>query len=162
MSGFMKLGDLKGESKDQNHKDWILIDSVSNAVHRSIPEGAKDVQRSRGQTTAGDVVVVRQMDKSSVKLQEATATGKYFKEVEIDLCHQIEGKQETYLKYKLENVIISSYSFHGSASGNPQPSEEITMNYTKATWTYTEYDNDKGTKKGNVEGSFELGVHKGA
>jgi len=36
----------------------------------SIPEGAKDAQRSRGDTTLGDVVIVRELDKSSTKLQE--------------------------------------------------------------------------------------------
>jgi len=160
MSAFMKMGDLEGESSDPKHSKWILIESLSNAVHRSIPEGAKDQQRARGQTTAGDVVVVRQMDKSSVKLQEACATGKYFPEVEIHLCVQSDKNQEPYLKYKLENVIVSSYSFHGSASGSPLPSEEVTINYTKATWTYIQVDPKTLKPGGSVEGMFSPGEHK--
>jgi type VI secretion system secreted protein Hcp len=66
----MKLGDIKGEATDQGHKDWILIESMSSPIHRSVPEGAKDQQRTKGHTTLGDVVVVRQLDKSSTKLQD--------------------------------------------------------------------------------------------
>jgi type VI secretion system secreted protein Hcp len=162
MSAFLKMTGLDGEATDQNHKAWILIESLSTGIHRSIPEGAKDQQRSRGQTTAGDIVVVRQMDATSVKLQEAVATGKLYKDVEVHLCNQVEGKQEPYLKYKLENVIVSSYSFHGSATGSPLPSEEITMNYTKATWTYIKLDPKTGKNQGQVEGAYDPGEHKGS
>ncbi|HTN76134.1 MAG TPA: type VI secretion system tube protein Hcp, partial [Pirellulaceae bacterium] len=117
MPAFMKLGDIKGESTDQGHKDWILIESMSAPIYRNIPEGARDNERVRGRTTCGDVVVVRQFDKSSVKLQAACANGTFFKEVELHLCAQVKNKAEPYLKYKLSNVIITSYSFHGTAEG---------------------------------------------
>ena len=97
------------------------------------------------------------MDKSSVKLKEACATGKYLSEVEINLTHETQGKNETYLKYKLKDVILSSYTFHGNASGTPVPSEEITLNYHEGEWTYVEFDNAKGTSKGNVVGKYNPG-----
>ena len=71
MPAFMKLGDIKGECTDTDHKDWIIIESMSSPMYRSIPQGAKDQQRTKGETTLGDVVVSRQLDKSSTKLQEA-------------------------------------------------------------------------------------------
>ncbi len=159
MPAFMKLGDIKGESTDQGHKDWILIESMSSPIYRNIPEGARDNERMRGRTTIGDVVCVRQLDKSSVKLQEACANGTFFKEVEIHLCSQVKNKAEPYLKYKLENVIITSYSFHGTADGG-KPSEEITMNYTKVTWTFMLLNKDSGAGEGQVETKFDLGAHK--
>ena len=159
MPAFMKLGDIKGESTDQGHKDWILIESMSSPIYRNIPEGARDNERMRGRTTIGDVVCVRQLDKSSVKLQEACANGTFFKEVEIHLCSQVKNKAEPYLKYKLENVIITSYSFHGTAEGG-KPSEEITMNYTKVEWTFVVLNKDTGNQEGTVPGKFDLGAHK--
>jgi len=157
MPAFMKLGDVKGEATDQGHKDWIIISSMSSPVFRSIPEGAKDQQRTKGDTTLGDIVVVRQMDKSSTKLQEACANGTFFKEVEIHFCTTVKNKQEPYLKYKLENVIVTSYSFHGNSSGDPLPSEEMTMGYTKAEWTYIIVDPNTGDPKGNVPGKYTPG-----
>ena len=51
MPAFMKLGDIKGEATDADHKDWIIIESMSSPIFRSIPEGAKDQQRTKGETT---------------------------------------------------------------------------------------------------------------
>ena len=33
------------------------------------------------------------------------------------------------------------------------------MNFSKITYTYTEFDNQKGTKKGNVETAYEMGTN---
>ena len=157
MPAYLKIGDIKGEATDEGHKDWVIIQSMSSPVFRSIPEGAKDSQRSRGETTLGDVVCVRELDKSSTKLQEACATGKFFEEVEVHFCTEIKGKREPYLKYKLKNVIVSSYSFHGTASGDPLPSEEVTLGYSEVEWNYIILDPKTGDNKGNVPGKYELG-----
>lgn len=157
MPAFMKLGDIKGESTDAGHKDWILLESMSSPVYRSVSEGAKDMQRSRGETTLGDVVVVRQLDKSSTKLQEACANGTFFSEVEIHLCTQVKNKAEPYLTYKLKDVIVTSYSFHGTASADPLPSEEISLGYTEVEWTYVVIDPKTGDKKGQVPAKYNPG-----
>ncbi len=157
MPAFMKLGDIKGEATDSGHKEWIIIQSMSSPIFRSIPEGAKDSQRSRGETTLGDIVVVRELDKSSTKLQEACANGTFFKEVEIHFCTTVQNKQEPYLKYLLKNVIVSSYSFHGNASGDPLPSEEVTVGYSEVEWTYIVVDPETGKPKGNVPAGYKPG-----
>ena len=160
MAAFMKLGDIKGEATDNEHKDWIIIQSMSSPIFRSVPEGAKDSQRTKGQTTLGDVVVVRELDKSSTKLQEACANGTFFDEVEIHFCTTVKNKQEPYLTYLLKDVIVTSYSFHGNSAGDPLPSEEITLGYTEVEWTYITIDPKTGDKKGNVPAKYNPG--KGA
>ena len=158
MPAFMKLGDIKGEATDKGHKEWIIIQSMSSPIFRSIPEGAKDSQRSRGETTLGDIVVVRELDKSSTKLQESCAKGEFFKEVEIHFCTTVQNKQEPYLKYKLENVIVSSYSVHANASGDPLPSEEITLGYTAVEWVYVVVNPETGKPESNIPAGYKLGV----
>jgi type VI secretion system secreted protein Hcp len=160
MPAFMKLGDIKGESGDSDHKEWIIIESLSAPIFRSIPTGARDQQRTKGDTTLGDIHIVRQLDKSSTKLQEACANGTFFKEVEIHLCTTVKNKQEPYLIYKLSDVIISSYSMHGNSSGNPLPSEEVSMNYQKVEWTYVVVDPKTGDNKGKVVGKYEPSAGK--
>ena len=154
MPAFMKLGDIKGEATDADHKDWIIIESMSSPMYRSIPAGAKDQQRTKGETTLGDIALNRQLDKSSTKLQEACANGTFFKEVEIHLCTTVKNKQEPYLKYKLADVIVSSYAFHGNSSGSPLPSEQVTLGYTKVDWEYIVIDPKTGDKTGNVPAKY--------
>lgn len=158
MPAFVKLGDIKGEATDTDHKDWIIIESMSSPIYRSIAEGAKDSQRTKGTTTLGDIVVVRELDKSSTKLQEACANGTFFKEVEIHFCTTMKNKQEPYLTYKLKNVIVSSYSFHGNAAGDPLPTEEVTLGYTEVEWTYITIDPKTGDKVGNVPAKYNPGT----
>jgi len=157
MSAFMEIKGIDGQATDQGHKNWILIESMSSPIMRSIPSGAVDVQRTQGETTLGDVVVVRSLDKSSVKLQEACAEGKFLKKVEIDFCNTVASKEEPYLKYILNDVIVTSYSFHGSASGSPLPSEQVTLNYGSVTWTYIILDPKTGDQKGQVSVDYDPG-----
>lgn len=158
MPAYMKLGDIKGEAEDTDHKEWIIIESMSSPIYRTIPEGAVAQQRTKGSTTLGDIVVVRQLDKSSTKLQEACANGTFFKEVEIHLCTTVKNKQEPYLKYKLADAIVTSYSVHGNASGSPLPSEQITMGYTQADWVYIVVDPKSGENKGAVPAKYNPGT----
>lgn len=160
MGLFIKIDGIDGESTDSSHSKWIIADSASMPVFRSIPGGAVDQQRTKGETTLGDITVVRQLDKSSPKLWEQCVTGKFNKEVTIEFTTTMKGKTETYLKLKLENVIFSSYSVHGNSSGEPLPSEQFSINAVKATYTYTEFDNKTGDKKGNVQAAYELGANK--
>jgi type VI secretion system secreted protein Hcp len=154
MPAFVKLGDIKGQATDAGHKDWIIIESMSAPIHRSIPANARDQQRTQGSTALGDVVLVRELDKSSTKIQEACANGTFFPDVQIDLCATVGNNQEPYLQYKLKNVIITSYSFHGNASGSPLPSEELTLGYTEIEWNYIVLNPDTGKKEGNVPGKY--------
>lgn len=160
MGLYVQVDGIEGESTDSNHQKWILADSASLPVFRSIPSGAVDQQRTKGETQLGDISIVRQLDKSSPKLFEAVAAGKFNKKVTMEFTTQTGGKNETYLKLVCENVIFSGYSVSGNSSGDPMPSEQVSMNCTKITYTYTEYDNKTGSKKGNVEATYELGANK--
>ncbi len=160
MAAFMKMGDIKGESTDAGHKDWIIIDNASAGIQRSIPQGAKDQQRTKGETTLGDLVVVRQLDKSSTKLQEACANGTFFPVVELHFCTTVKNRQEPYLTYMMKNVVVTSYGFHGNSSGSPLPSEQVSIGFTEVEWTYILVDPESGDKKGNVPAKYKPGEGK--
>jgi type VI secretion system secreted protein Hcp len=153
MPAYLKIGDIKGEVTDANHKDWIAMDAISNGVSRTIPPAAKDAARARGDTMLSDVSITRTMDKSSVKLQEACASGKFFTEAEIHLCTTIKEKQQPYFEMKIKNVVISSYSFAGT--GSNEPSESLSLSFTAVEWTYIVLDPNTGDNKGNVPAKYE-------
>ena len=160
MPAFLKLGDIKGESTDTGHPDWIRIDAMSSPIMRSIPQGAKDQQRARGETTLGDISISKQVDKSTPNLLAACANGKFIPEVQVNFCTTVKGKQEPYMTYKLKNVVVTSHSFHGVGDGSSLPTEEITLGYTEVDWNYVVIDPNTGANKGNVPAKYQLG--KGA
>jgi type VI secretion system secreted protein Hcp len=154
MSAFIKIGDIEGQATDKNHKAWILVDTLSSSINRSIPQGAKDSQRTQGETTLGDIVISRILDKSTPKLSEACAAGRQFPEVEVHFCTTVGGAEEPYLKYKLKNVMLTSYSYAGNSSGDPLGSETLTLGYTEVEWTYVVINPDTLKKEGQVPGKY--------
>jgi type VI secretion system secreted protein Hcp len=154
MAAFVKLGDIEGQATDQNHDKWILLDSLSSDIVRSIPQGAKDSQRTQGETQLQDIVIVRTLDKSTPKLAEACAAGTLFPQVEVHFCTTAEGVEEPYLKYKLKNVILTSYNYNGNSTGDPLGTESLTLSYTEVEWTYIVINPDTLKKEGNVPGKY--------
>lgn len=152
---FIKIGDIKGESKDSAHKDWINLLSVSHGITRP-GGGATGSTRQRASATFGDVVVVKELDKSSPKLQEAIANGQVFPKLELELTSPSGGSQsEPYIKWELTNVQISGYRLNGASAGTERPTETFSLNYEEIKVTYTEFD-DTGRKGGNVEYSWKV------
>ena len=165
MGAFMKLatekgGNVKGEATDEQHKDWILLESMNAEINRSIAEGAQGRERRAGNTSLFDVRVVRHLDKSSLPLQAACGFGDLCPEVEIHFCTQVKNKQEPHLIYKLKDVIITRYCFEGVESGDPLPKEELSLSYTQVELTQNVIDPDTGDKGGSVQYTIDVGRQK--
>ena len=121
-AGYIKFDGIDGESVDKDHKDWINLLSFSD--DSKIRE---DSVSTRYQYDVSDIIVVKELDKSSPKLAESIAMGKVFPKVEIHL----DSGKETYYVYKLTNVMITSYTISGT--NNEIPTEEFSLNYEKIT-----------------------------
>ena len=146
---FMKIGMIEGESQDKAHDKWVEIQSMTSAISRSV--GAI---RAQGQTTLGDVCVVRYLDKSSPKLSEACANGTLYDEVQIDFTSQIKDKNEPYLTYKLKNVIVTGYTLRCVGDITEKATEEVMLNFTDVEWTYMVWDKKTFKKVGPVAGKY--------
>ncbi|MDH3824586.1 MAG: type VI secretion system tube protein Hcp [Nitrosopumilus sp.] len=123
-AGYIKFDGVDGESTDRDHKDWIILLSFSQETW--MPE---DSATTRDQYEVSDIIVVKELDKSSPKLAESIAKGKVFPKVEIHL----DSGNETYYAYELTNVMITSYSISGT--GNDVPIEEFSLNYEEIAFT---------------------------
>ncbi|MEZ6136663.1 MAG: type VI secretion system tube protein Hcp [Pirellulaceae bacterium] len=160
MAGYLKIGDIKGESIDAAHPDWINLISVSQSLSRPMQSGISGSTRQRASVTCGDVVVTKEMDSSTPKLIEANCDGTVFKEVLIDVCTSTGGKQRVpYYQWKLEQVMVSSYDVSGQATDGGQFYETISLNFEKIAWTYDKMGKD-GKSKGKVDATWD--VEKGA
>jgi type VI secretion system secreted protein Hcp len=177
-SMFIKFDGVDGEAKDKAHKGWSDIVSFNQAISNPVVEGRTG--RHRSQPSFGDVVCVKELDKSSPKIQESMTNGKVFPKVEIHLTEYYAGEgRVTYLKYELTNVMVTSYgvvaptntegltgvvapsnlgdpsSVVGPTNTRDVPIELVSLNFAEVKVTYTELDND-GKSKGNVEYSWKV------
>ena len=157
MGLFLLLTGIVGESTDANHTSWIRCDSASLPVFRSIPSGAVDQQRTKGETTLGDCSISRQLDLSSPKIMLACAQGTFYTAVNLDFTTTMDGNSQNYLTFIFNNAVITSYSVSGNDTGMPLPSESMSINFTGVAMNYTTVDNNTGKPTGSVPVTFMLG-----
>jgi len=150
---FIQITGIDGEATDDAHKDWIEI--LSYSMGMADPEaGATGATRRRGTVVLEDIVLVKELDKSSPKLMEKCAKGEVIPSLVMDVCRVAGESSSTYYKYELENVMVTSFYSSGSTEEGV-PVETITLNYEEITVTYTETDSE-GKSKGNVEFNWKV------
>ena len=150
--GFLQIVDIDGEASAPGHEGEIEIHGIDWGFLRPIPD--MESPRTRGDTIFEDLVLTKEIDKSTPKLIEACASGKVFAQAEITLLKEAGGGQVEYLKVTLTNVQISSYNFHGSGGSGP-PISSAGLSYEKLKIVYTEFD-ESGSSKGDVEATWDI------
>ena len=78
---FAKLGDIKGESLDDKHKDEIEVLSWSWGVTNAVTLAGTGA--GQGKAHFGDLSLTHKIDKASPVLMQACATGVHLKEATI-------------------------------------------------------------------------------
>ena len=118
MAVYMKYGDIKGEVTAEGYKDLLHVDSVGFGVSRPSHSetGAGQGKRHTDACTCSDLQVSRASDKASPLLFNEACGGEPAK-VQIDFVKTEKKKLVTYLKYKLKDVLITSYSQSGGEGG---------------------------------------------
>jgi type VI secretion system secreted protein Hcp len=150
---FAKYDGVDGSSADIDHKDWIVLESVTAPIVReTVVDPETGVVSNRGDVVFGDIVLVKKVDKSTTKLIFEVCHGEFSKEVEIHVCTSTSAggrsstSEQPYIIYKLKDAVISSYKLITNADGTAY--EEITLGYTKVEWTYVAFDPKTGAKIG--------------
>ncbi|MFL5342350.1 MAG: Hcp family type VI secretion system effector [Gemmataceae bacterium] len=133
MAIFMKMEGIDGNSTSAGHEGWVIVDSLQFGIGRGIPSPqGSEADREASTPSVSEIVVTKTMDKASSKLFEGALCGEGVK-CEIHLCKTDAGQPEPYTKYDLEDVLISGYSM---SSGGDRPTESLSLNFTKITYTY--------------------------
>jgi type VI secretion system secreted protein Hcp len=158
---FLKIDGIPGESTDDKHKDWIEILSYSMGVTQPTSGSASTgggATSERAHFT--DFSIVKALDKASPKIALACADGTHIKEATVELC-RAGGDKVKYMEYKMANCIISSFRPGGSAHGGETlPLEEVSFNYGKIEWTYTQQKRADGSGGGQVAAGWNLEANK--
>ena len=141
---FAKLGDIKGESLDDKHKDEIEVLSWSWGVTNGV--SVSGTGAGQGKASFHDLSFTHKIDKASPVLMQACATGVHLKDATI--THRKAGKgQQEFLVIKMNDVIITSVTHSDSDEGR---TESVSMAFAKVDLQY---------KPQKADGSLEAGIH---
>ena len=149
---FLKLDDIKGESRDDKHKEetdvlaWSWGMSQSGTTHAGTGGGA-------GKVAVQDLSITKYVDKGSPTLIMACCNGKHFKEGVLTVRKAGEKPLE-YLKITMKEIIITSVSTGGSG-GEDRLTENVTLNFAEFKTEYTPQKED-GSGGAAVEAAWHI------
>ena len=132
---FLKLGDVKGESKDKVHSNeidvlaWSWGASNTGSAHHGGGAGS-------GKVNVQDLSFTKFVDKASPDIFLACCDGKHIKEATL-VMRKAGEKPLEYLTVKMDQVMITSYSTGGSG-GEDRLTENVTLNFAKVSLNYKE------------------------
>ena len=142
---FLKIGDVKGESKDSKHEGEIDVLSWSWGVSQT-GLGAMGGGSGAGKANFQDLNFMHALDKSSPVLMKACAMGDHF--ADATLVSRKAGKgQQDYLIVKMKEVFITSVQPSGSSE---HPMESVSMSFGHIDLEY---------KPQKADGTLDAGVH---
>jgi type VI secretion system secreted protein Hcp len=146
---FMKVGQIKGESKDKVHKDefdvlsWSWGMSNSGSAQQGSGMGA-------GKVNVQDLTFTKYIDKGSPDLMLVCCNGKHIDKAVLTVRKAGEQPLE-YLLITMEDLIVTNVSTGGSA-GADRLTENVTLNFAKVKVQYKEQ-----TSTGSVGDKPEMG-----
>jgi len=132
---FIKIGALKGESRDSVHKAEIDVLAwswgISNSGSAHVGGGA-----GAGKCNVQDLSFTKYIDKTSPDLMLACCNGKHIDKATITVRKAGEQPLE-YLVITLEDLIVTSVSTGGSG-GEDRLTENVTLNFARVKVDYKE------------------------
>lgn len=146
----LKIDKVDGESTLKGFEKFIEVTSYSHEVSNPVQIGASNTGRTTGRPRLGELVITKLMDAASPDLNFYCCQAKDLGSVTLTLVRQdAEAKENLkYMEYKMEKTLLSSVSI-GGIGGDDVPTETVTFNYTKLTWTYIPQKKEVGSA-GNI------------
>jgi len=154
---FIKIGDIKGESQDDKHKEeidvlaWSWGMSQSGTTHMGSGSGA-------GKVAVQDISFTKQVDKSTPVLMQACSSGKHYGEAKLVVRKAGESPLE-YVTITMTDVIITSISGGGSG-GDDTLTENVTLNFGAVNYDYQAQKKDGAKDGGPVKFGWDIAANK--
>jgi len=154
---YVKYGSINGAVTTTGYDKWIEVNSFQWGVGRGIGSAARgDANREGSEPSLSEITVTKAMDVASVKLIQDAWGGELNNKVDIKFTSTTKNGVVDYLTYSLENVGLSGYSI---SSGGDQPSESLSLNFTKITITFKGLD--PATSGSPISANYDLTKMKG-
>jgi len=153
---FLKLEGIEGESTDDKHKNEIDVLSFSFGVTQTGTHSGGG-GGGAGKAVFQDFHFVMKVNKASPKLFLFCANGEHIKSAVLT-ARKAGTEQQEYLKWKLTDLLVSSYQTGGS-SGDVVPTDQISLNFSKIEVEYKPQKAD-GTLDAALKSGYDLKLNK--
>ena len=153
---FIKIGDIKGESRDDAHKEeidvlaWSWGMSQSGSAHMGGGAGA-------GKVNVQDISLTKYVDASSHLLMKTCCKGEHYDEATLTV-RKAGGTAVEYIIIKLKEVFVSSVSTGGSG-GEDKLTENVSLNFAEFEYAYTPQKAD-GSADAKKEFKYSIAENK--
>jgi type VI secretion system secreted protein Hcp len=154
---FIKIGDIKGESHDKDHKEeidvlaWSWGMSQSGTMHIGGGGGG-------GKVSIQDLSLTKWVDKSTPNLMGFCSSGKQMKNAVLTVRKAGGDKPLEYIIITMEDVIITSVSSGGSG-GEDRLTENITLNFAKVKYDYQPQKQDGSADGGQIKYGWDISAN---
>ena len=152
----LDIPSIPGQSTVKNYEKKIELLSMSHGVAMQITGDISNQERTSGKPNHQDVTVSKYVDISTCPLIAACNAATNLATCTITIGRNDAGAFLPYLVITMDNVLVSSDSI-SSGSGD-KPTETVTFNYTRITWSFTEQKPASG-KEGNNGAIWSLATN---
>nr|WP_315595949.1 type VI secretion system tube protein Hcp [uncultured Cupriavidus sp.] len=136
MDIFLKLTNIKGESRDEKHKDEISVLgwgwSMNQPTNMHMDGGG-----GAGKAWVGDLTFQHYVDRASPTLMLKCLTGEHIKEGVLVIRKAGGAEALEYLKIKMTDVMVSSVSPYGEGAES-MAMETVALSFSEVDVEYTE------------------------
>src|SRR5271157_1028538 len=120
VNAYLKIDGRPGASTSEKDCIDVLSFSFGASMQHVIGPGSAGAESRVGRADVHNLTVMKAMDKTSPLLFDDCVTGNILKTADLSYYKPMGDQQEMYIKYHLENVMITSIQQSGS---NENPTE---------------------------------------
>jgi len=140
---FVRIGDIRGDSKDDKHKDWIEAKMLTDGMKTA----DRGVERS--------FVFTKALDRTTPSLKLYLLQGKRLPDAMIEICKSGTDKSVIF-SYRLRDVTITSVR---TVIENGATVEEVSLNFGSVEWSYVATD-ASGKPSGTIKTGWDFQTNK--
>jgi len=148
---YLKIEGVDGETTDSKHSKWIEVQSFAH--------GGTGPAAATSKPGFSDLCFTKFTDKSSPVLDQSCAQGRSFASATLELITS-DANRVRFNQIILSNVLVSSASVVASADVSEKPLESVCLNFSKISWTYTEFD-ATGAPVGDIRAWWDIALNIG-
>jgi len=135
--------EIKGECTIKGFEGQINAESLQFGVGRGVssPSGGAG-KREVSEPSMSELVLTRTADLASAELFFQSCGGQTLELATISILQVESGEPKAFLIIELTDPLVTSYN---ASSGGENPTESISLNYTKISYAFNSFDGKKVT-----------------
>ncbi len=139
MAIYIEYEGIDGDVTADGYKNHIMISSLAFGVARAISMDVGNLRnREPTRPSLGRITLKKIVDSSVTGLFKESVSGAIGKKVMIKFVRTGAGQVTEFMRYNLENCLISGYTI--KANGKNIPEEIITLSFSKIIVSYIDHD----------------------